>query len=89
MVVLAFVVPKAYELRKDEIDAAVSHAHKQTTSYYKQYAEPYVKQIPRASTSTNTGSVTAPSKANGGDVADSYTHIAKDNLNAVEGKKAS
>ena len=80
VVVLAFVLPKAYELKKDEVDQVVTTVHKQTSSYYMQYAEPYVQKIPRASTSTaGTGS-----KVNGGDVADSYTHIAKE-----EGKKLS
>lgn len=85
VVVLAFTVPKIYELKKDEVDQVVSSVHNQTKTYYKQYAEPYVQKIPRASTSTNTGgSVTAGggARVNGGDVADSYTHVAKE-----EGKK--
>ena len=78
VVLLAFSLPKVYELKKDEVDHAVSSVQKQTTTYYKQYAEPYVQKIPRASTSTaKTGSVTAGNHANTGDSADSYTHVRK------------
>lgn len=78
MVLLAFSLPKGYELKKDEVDNAMSSVQKQTSTYYKQYAEPYVQKIPRASTSTaNTGSVTAGNHANTGDGADSYTHVRK------------
>ena len=83
VVLLAFSLPKGYELKKDEVDNAVNSVQKQTTSYYKQYAEPYVQKIPRASTSTaNTGSVTAGNHANTGDSADSFTSIRKPNFDS-------
>jgi riboflavin kinase len=90
VVVLAFTLPKVYELKKDEIDAVVRKLYGQSKTYYKQYAEPYVQKIPRASTSTSTHSTSTPAtKQNPVDsVADSFTHIAKDGSNAVEGKKA-
>ena len=83
VVLLAFTLPKAYEVNKHEVDNAVNSVQKQTTSYYKQYAEPYVQKIPRASTSTaNTGSVTAGNHANTGDGADSYSSIPKPNFDS-------
>jgi hypothetical protein len=84
VVLLAFSVPKAYELKKDEVDEVLNSVQKQSSSIYKQYAEPYVQRIPRASTSTaNTGSVSAGNHANSGDVADSYQHIPKPNFDAA------
>lgn len=84
VVLLAFSVPKAYEMKKDEVDDVLNSVQKQSTSIYKQYAEPYVQRIPRASTSTaNTGSVTAGNHANSADVADSYQHIPKPNFDAA------
>ena len=47
MVLLAFSVPKAYEMRKDEVDDVLNSVQKQSSSIYKQYAEPYVQKIPR------------------------------------------
>jgi riboflavin kinase len=71
VVVLAFSVPKIYELNKKEVDNVLNSVQKQSQTYYKQYAEPYIQKIPRASTSTaNTGSVTANNHT--GDSADSY-----------------
>lgn len=81
VVVLAFTVPKAYELNKKEVDNVVNSVQKQSKTYYKQYAEPYIQKIPRASTSTaNTGSVTAGNHT--GDAADSYARAPKSNLQA-------
>lgn len=72
VVVLAFTVPKVYELNKKEVDNVLNSVQKQSQTYYKQYAEPYIQKIPRASTSTaNTGSVTANNHT--GDSADSLT----------------
>jgi len=47
VVLLAFSVPKAYELKKDEVDDVLNSVQKQSSSIYKQYAEPYVQKIPR------------------------------------------
>ena len=64
--VLAFTVPKLYELKKDDIDNAVSTAQTHGKKHYSNYVEPYVKKIPRGSTSsTNTSS--APSGLSGAD----------------------
>lgn len=74
-------------MNKDEVDNAVSSVQKQTSSYYKQYAEPYVQKIPRASTSTaNTGSVTAGNHANTGDSVDSYTRVPKPDFESADAR---
>lgn len=66
LAVLAFTVPKLYELKKDDIDNAVSTAQTHGKKHYSNYVEPYVKKIPRGSTSsTNTSS--APSGLSGAD----------------------
>ena len=49
-VVLAFAVPKVYELRKAEVDALAARAASEGTKHYKKFVEPYVSKIPRAST---------------------------------------
>ena len=49
-VVLAFSLPKIYELRKPEVDALASRAAAQGQAHYKKFVEPYVSKIPRAST---------------------------------------
>jgi len=54
LVILAFTLPKAYELKKDEVDSFASQAHHHTKANYSKYVEPYVNKIPRASTSTTS-----------------------------------
>ncbi|KAK9827607.1 hypothetical protein WJX81_005741 [Elliptochloris bilobata] len=54
VVLLACTIPKAYELRKDEIDRAFNKAHHHGKENYNKYVEPYLNKIPRASTSTST-----------------------------------
>lgn len=53
---LAFTIPKVYELKKDEIDEVSSKVYAEGKYLYAKYAEPYLKKIPRASTSTGTPS---------------------------------
>lgn len=53
VVVLAFTLPKAYELKKDEVDNLAAKAHHHGKANYTKYVEPYVNKIPRASTSTS------------------------------------
>ncbi|GAB4818885.1 hypothetical protein N2152v2_005931 [Parachlorella kessleri] len=50
VVLLAFTLPKVYELKKDDIDAAVDQARKQLTTVYDKYLHKYASRIPRAST---------------------------------------
>jgi len=52
IVLLAFSVPKLYELKKPEIDAAAKNVHQQTKQLYEQHAAPLVAKIPRASSAT-------------------------------------
>lgn len=47
--VLAFTLPKLYELRKEEIDGAVSQTYSQGHKVYHQNVKPYLSSIPRAS----------------------------------------
>lgn len=47
---LAFSLPKIYELRKPEVDALAARAAQQGQAHYKKFVEPYVSKIPRAST---------------------------------------
>lgn len=49
LVVLAFVLPKAYEMRKPQVDAAVAKARAQATRIYDQYLRQYMSRVPRAS----------------------------------------
>lgn len=66
MFVLAFIIPKIYELRKDDIDSAVSQGYSQGARGYNQYLKPYVEKIPRASTSarsSGTSGTTGPTAA--------------------------
>lgn len=50
VVLLAFTLPKVYELKKDDIDAAVDQGRKQLTTVYDKYLHKYASRIPRAST---------------------------------------
>lgn len=61
LVILAFTLPKAYELKKDEVDKFAAKAHHHGKEHYSKYVEPYVNKIPRASTSTSSQAPTAPS----------------------------
>ena len=73
-------MPKAYEANKKEVDNVLNSVQKQSKSYYKNYAEPYIQKIPRASTSTaNTGSV---SNNHTGDSVDSKLRNTQANLNS-------
>ena len=49
LIVLAFVLPKAYEMRKPQVDAAVAKARAQATRIYDQYLRQYMSRVPRAS----------------------------------------
>jgi Reticulon len=49
-VLAAFSVPKVYELKKDEIDAAIDKIRSQATSAYDKYGAVVVNRIPRAAT---------------------------------------
>lgn len=52
VVVLAFTLPKAYEAKKDQVDAAVSKGYNQSRAFYDERVAPQVAKIPRASTAT-------------------------------------
>lgn len=54
LVVLAFVLPKVYELRKDDIDRTFYTVSNNTQATYNQYVDPYVKKLPRATTATSS-----------------------------------
>lgn len=61
--VLAFSIPKIYELRKGEIDGLAAKAADQGKAHYKKFVEPYVAKIPRASTAVGgSASAAAPAK---------------------------
>jgi hypothetical protein len=61
--VLAFSVPKIYELRKGEIDGLAAKAADQGKAHYKKFVEPYVAKIPRASTAVGGGGGSAAAAA--------------------------
>ena len=61
--VLAFSVPKIYELRKGEIDGLAAKAADQGKAHYKKFVEPYVSKIPRASTAVGGGGGAAAAAA--------------------------
>ena len=61
--VLAFSVPKIYELRKGEIDGLAAKAADQGKAHYKKFVEPYVSKIPRASTAVGGGGASAAAAA--------------------------
>lgn len=61
--VLAFSVPKIYELRKGEIDGLAAKAADQGKAHYKKFVEPYVSKIPRASTAVGASSASATAAA--------------------------
>ncbi|KAK9829845.1 hypothetical protein WJX72_008236 [[Myrmecia] bisecta] len=75
LVFLAFTVPKVYELKKDEIDGLLRKAHKETTTHYNKYVDPYVKKIPRASNSTT--------KSAQDSLKDTYTEVSSAAANGV------
>ena len=61
--VLAFSVPKIYELRKGEIDGLAAKAADQGKAHYKKFVEPYVSKIPRASTAVGASASAAAAPA--------------------------
>ena len=95
--VLAFTVPKVYELKKEDIDKAVSTAHHHGKAHYKNYLEPYVNKIPRASTSStsastsNIGGPTSNKPSALESDADSFTDVGREAVAGIssEGKKLS
>jgi len=52
VVLMAFTVPKLYELKKPEIDRGISQASNQAQRFNEQYVAPSIAKIPRGSTST-------------------------------------
>ena len=54
MVVLAFVLPKVYEMRKEDIDRTFYTVSNETQKTYNTYVDPYVKKLPRGSTATSS-----------------------------------
>lgn len=52
VVIVAFSVPKLYELKKHEIDRGLSQASNQAQRFNEQYVAPSIAKIPRGSTST-------------------------------------
>jgi hypothetical protein len=51
-VLVAFSAPKFYELKKPEIDDALTTGHARTKQLYDQHVAPQVAKIPRATTAT-------------------------------------
>ena len=51
-VLVAFSVPKLYELKKPEIDDAVATGHARTKQLYDQHVAPALAKVPRASSAT-------------------------------------
>jgi len=74
---LAFSVPKIYEVKKDQIDAVATKVHYHGKEAYVKYADPYVKKIPRASTSSGP-----PTSTSGNTVQDAVSDV----VNGVEKK---
>lgn len=60
---LAFSVPKLYELKKTEIDAAIKEISSRTKALYDEHAAPLVAKIPRASSATAAKADASPAKA--------------------------
>lgn len=60
VVLLAFSVPKLYEIKKPEIDDAVATGHARTKELYDQHVAPHVAKIPRASSATPARKVRPP-----------------------------
>ncbi|CAL5223458.1 g5977 [Coccomyxa viridis] len=73
LIVLAFTLPKAYELKKDEVDRFARQAQHHTKHNYSKYVEPYVNKIPRASTSTSSQAPTMPSNVRSSTATSSHT----------------
>ena len=77
MFVLSFILPKIYEMRKHDIDSAVSQGYNSSQRGYNQYLKPYVEKIPRASTSARssgtTSGTTGPTAAGESQAADQDT----------------
>lgn len=61
VVLVAFSVPKLYELKKPEIDDAVATGHARSKEIYDKHVAPHVAKIPRASSATPVRSVRPPS----------------------------
>ena len=59
MVVLAFVLPKVYEMRKEDIDRTFYTVSNETQKTYNTYVDPYVKKLPRGSTATSSSAGTS------------------------------
>ena len=78
MFVLSFILPKIYEMRKHDIDSAVSQGYNSSQRGYNQYLKPYVEKIPRASTSARssgtTSGTTGPTAAGESHPADQDIH---------------
>lgn len=58
--ILAFTLPKVYELKKTEIDAVVTKAKDQLNSIWAKKLEPALDKIPRGSTSQRIKETVAP-----------------------------
>lgn len=56
-VLLAFTVPKLYEVKKDEIDGGIAKAQGTSRQLYDQHLHKYVEKIPRAQNARSTPSV--------------------------------
>lgn len=52
MFILAFTVPKTYELKKREIDSALAKLKDQLNTIYEKYVKPFFDRIPRSSGAT-------------------------------------
>ena len=48
MVLVAFTVPKVYELKKPEIDSALNKVHTEVKKLYDQHLAKWVDKIPKA-----------------------------------------
>jgi hypothetical protein len=58
-VILAFSLPKIYEMKKTEIDAFAKKGKEQVDVHYKKYLEPYINKIPRAGSAQQTSGAKA------------------------------
>jgi len=83
-VLLAFTIPKVYELKKPEIDAAAKNVQQQTKQLYEQHAAPLVAKIPRASSATPAKAAKADLQA----TAESFRNTVNDAAAGTSGKKA-
>lgn len=60
---LAFSLPKLYELRKDEVDAHVDAVRSKATAVYDQHVHPLIQKIPRGKAAKTTVEVPVPAEA--------------------------